>query len=123
MLTRRGPIGNIRSGIGASVKRKGTHCQAFSDPGGRDKLGEPFCSDVDAVFTDSDEPVPIGSILCSEDEDNLDGPASKSGWLDPGDDDPDKTVRIQFRNGFNSFSQDSVPVGKLVKTGMLSTAR
>ncbi|KAL1961458.1 hypothetical protein VTO42DRAFT_186 [Malbranchea cinnamomea] len=112
-----------RTGIGASVSQKGVICQAYSDPHGRDKLGRVFSAGNDAEFTenDDDQPVSIGAFLCARSKEELIPPALRptedgdrgNGGND--DDDYEKSVKLQFRTGFSSFSRGVVPVGKVYK--------
>ncbi|EER25640.1 hypothetical protein D8B26_000038 [Coccidioides posadasii str. Silveira] len=108
------------SGIGASVTDKHVYCQAFSDPHGRDELGDAFSAANDATFTSSKdaEAVPIGSFYCSDSLDKLEPPGQKPLSLKKSDGKKtDKTVRIQFRTGFDDFTQGDVKLGETVPLG------
>lgn len=107
-------------GISASITDKGVYCQAFSDPHGRDELGSPFSVGDDVVFSSKNQkPVRIASFYCSDSVDKLEGPGLKplSGKQGDGDDDKEKTVRIQFRTGYDKFTQGDIKLGEVVSLG------
>ncbi|OAX77574.1 hypothetical protein ACJ72_08126, partial [Emergomyces africanus] len=85
---------SVASGIGASVNEPGVYCQAYSDPNGRDELGEPFFLGQAAVFSkDAGQAVPVGSFMCQDtveklrdDGDDDDDDKGEGADLDDGDD-------------------------------------
>ncbi|EEP81265.1 predicted protein [Uncinocarpus reesii 1704] len=106
-------------GIGASITDKNVYCQAFSDPHGRDELGDPFSAGNDVAFTSSkdEKPVQIGSVLCSNSVDKLEGPGQKPLANEKGGDTTEKTVRVQFRTQFVEFTRGDVKLGETVQLG------
>ncbi|KAL2371568.1 hypothetical protein BDBG_05174 [Blastomyces gilchristii SLH14081] len=76
---------SVTSGLGASVEEPGVYCQAYSDPNGRDELGEPFWRGKSVVFSqEAGEVVPIGSFMCKDTVEKL-----RDDGVDDDDDDDD----------------------------------
>ncbi|KAK2779216.1 hypothetical protein FQN52_002512 [Onygenales sp. PD_12] len=122
---------SVSSGLGASIAEPGVYCQAYSDPNGRDELGDPFYEGSDSKF--ADEPVPIGSVLCVDDKGKLfihgddgdDGEADLGGEGDAGKGgkgglhSAKHYVNVQFRTSWDKFVRGHVPIDSLKPTAEL----
>jgi hypothetical protein len=60
--------------------------------------------------------VHIGSILCVRQGDQLVPPGQEPEWGDEEHDGP-KEVRVQFRTGYNTFTNGAVALDELVALG------
>ncbi|PGH14944.1 hypothetical protein AJ80_05707 [Polytolypa hystricis UAMH7299] len=111
------PHRGATTSIGASILEEGVFCQAFSDPHGRDELGDVFSRGNNAVF-DKAIPQQIGSFLCSKDKSKLKDGDPQQQEEKPavgGDEKGGAAVRVQFRIGSDEFVQSNVPVGEVTK--------
>ncbi|KAK2809067.1 hypothetical protein FQN50_004120 [Emmonsiellopsis sp. PD_5] len=131
---------SVSYGLGASIAEPGVYCQAYSDPNGRDELGDPFYQGSDSKFVEgSEEPVLIGSVLCVDDKKKLfalgrHGDEGDGGEADlggegegEGEGEGDKGgyysakhyVNVQFRTAWDKFVRGKVPIESLKTTADL----